>query len=115
MRHFSQILLLLLSVCIGSTNTTDNYEKEVLIENVNMDQQSLVSVDIDKGESVYKISVNVEGEINGNAKFGVFTISSGKVSMTKVFDHYAPEYLLKYQSLDASEGNLTFTIKFLTF
>jgi len=92
----------------------NNKEYEIVkIPDASKNHIEEVKVEVPEGEHVYKLKVEVDGEVTNKIKINDFDLGSGRIQETiKNGDYYGTEYTINYETSDSNEGNLQIKLSF---
>ena len=72
-----------------------------------------VNVSIPEGRHIYKVKVDLDGNLHSQAKLNGQLIGPGEIQMNvKNGDYYGSDYLFEYEPFENNGGALTITITF---
>ena len=83
------------------------------IDDVARPYEKEINIQIPANRAVYKRKVSVKGEIDKKCIINLVELGPGKID-TVIYkgDHYGTNYYIKYEPLQASEGQLTLEVTF---
>ncbi len=96
----SLTLLTLFGAC------SHGYKEEIIIRDLAQSKTDTILFEIATHQSIYKKVITVRGQTNGSVRVEGFELHPGKIDTVFSGDWDSSIYILRYESIDASQGFL---------